>query len=153
MKTVAGLCFTLSLLVSFWFIKVHKNLPKSHNQMLEKDYIISKMNLYPPSASRLANILENRPEARLYFQLERNFTDIFSAKKYVNDYLDLFIFLLLICLLVNIFLADPRNSLLIISPSLISLAFHQADKTWSFVLITPILLYWLWYQAFSKNIK
>lgn len=38
-----------------------------------------RMNDYPPQLSRLSNIIENRPEGRFYFSLEKVFFNLFET--------------------------------------------------------------------------
>lgn len=45
---------------------------------MEKVAQLRRMNEYPPAAYRLANYIENRPEAVVYFKLEKNFIDTFD---------------------------------------------------------------------------
>lgn len=151
MKIRVSLFLAASLLISVLFVLKHKDLPLVQDQSLDKSYTLSKMNLYPPSLYRLANIIENRPESRTYFRLEKNFTDLFSAKKYVDNYVSLAIFATCLYFLVKIFLLQPKEALVIISPSLIALSLYPTDRLWILYQVLPTIFYSLWFFHFSKN--
>lgn len=55
---------------------------------IEKIAQLRRMNEYPPSAYRLANLIEARPEAVSYFKLEKNFLDIFDLPLLFTTYLN-----------------------------------------------------------------
>ncbi len=47
---------------------------------IERIEQVQRMHDYPPQYYHVANIIENRPESRLYFKLESNFFNIFNLK-------------------------------------------------------------------------
>ena len=73
------LFFVILLLVSL-FIQFRTTNRTNYGELSEMERIeqIRRMNEYPPSAYRLANLLEARREFIVYFKLERNFVDIFD---------------------------------------------------------------------------
>lgn len=151
MKTKVLFFLAVSLLISAVLVIRHKDLPVVQNQSLEQSYTLSKMNLYPPGTYRLANIIENRPESKIYFRLEKNFTDLFSVKKYVDDYFSLMVFMICLFLLFKIFLSQPKQVIVLITPSLITLTLYPVDRWWVFYQILPTIFYSLWFFLFSKN--
>ena len=72
----SGLLLTLTLM----FVQYKDTNPTNFFQLSEMEKIVQlrRMNEYPPTAYRLANYIEKRPEAAIYFKLEKNFVDIFD---------------------------------------------------------------------------
>ena len=72
----SGLLLTLILM----FVQYKDTNPTNFFQLSEMEKIVQlrRMNEYPPEAARLANYIEYRPEAVIYFQLEKNFIDSFD---------------------------------------------------------------------------
>ena len=72
----SGLLLTLILM----FVQYKDTNPTNFSQLSEMEKIVQlrRMNEYPPEAARLANYIEYRPEAVIYFKLEKNFIDSFD---------------------------------------------------------------------------
>ena len=68
------------LTLTLMFIQYKDTKATDFQQLTEMEKIaqLRRMNEYPPSAYRLANHIEKRPEAVIYFKLEKNFVDIFD---------------------------------------------------------------------------
>lgn len=62
------------------FFQYRSTTPTNFSQLTETEKIaqLRRMNEYPPSAYRLANLIEARRESVVYFKLEKNFIDIFD---------------------------------------------------------------------------
>lgn len=54
--------------------------PTNYRELTEMERIgqLRRMNEYPPTAYRMANYLEKRPETVAYYKLEKNFVDVFD---------------------------------------------------------------------------
>ena len=55
---------------------------------MEKVDQLRRMNEYPPSTYRLANWIEARKEAIIYFKLEKNFVDTFDLRLLFGRYIN-----------------------------------------------------------------
>lgn len=110
------------------------------DKSLEASYKLSKMNLYPPSTYRLANIIENRPEYGFYTRLEKNFTNIFKFSAIYSNYLELVILLLSIFGIGRLFFINPKYALVTSLPPLFVLTLFSSTKESMFFVFTPLLL-------------
>ena len=109
------------------------------DKSLETSYKLSKMNLYPPSAYRLANIIENRPEFGFYARIEKNFTNIFKFSAIYSNYLELVILRIVLFAIGRLFLIDPKNALVVSLPPLLGLTLYSGTKVEMLVLLVPLL--------------
>ena len=80
----SGLLLTLILM----FVQYKDTNPTNFSQLSEMEKIVQlrRMNEYPPEAARLANYIEYRPEAVIYFKLEKNFIDSFDLLALFTKY-------------------------------------------------------------------
>ena len=76
------------LYLPFLLIQYFSTKPTDFLQQTEIEGVeqIFRMHQYPPFAYRLANIIEARPEFRIYFRLEKNFLNIFDLSTLFNNY-------------------------------------------------------------------
>ncbi len=109
------------------------------DKSLESSYKLSKMNLYPPSFYRLANIIENRPEFGLYARLEKNFTNIFKFSAIYSNYLELVIMLIVLFAIGRLFFIDPKHALIVSLPPLLALTLFSGTKVEMFILFVPLI--------------
>lgn len=140
-KTTKSVLFILSVIFAgiFFYQSFYRVNPQ--NQSLQENYKIQKMNLYPPKAFRVANIVENRPEFTFYFRLENNFTEIFNFSKLYASYLELVILLLSLFSITRFFLASPKQATLLSLAPLLVLSFFVGTKIDLFFLFSPLILY------------
>ena len=83
------LFFSASLLtLTLMFIQYKDTKATDFQQLTEMEKIgqLRRMNEYPPAAYRLANYIEKRPEAVIYFKLEKNFIDSFDLLALFTEY-------------------------------------------------------------------
>src|SRR3989338_5886665 len=82
--------FSISLFLMLWllFFQLRATKPTNYRQLTEMEKIgqLRRMNEYPPAAYRLANYIEKRPEAVIYFKLEKNFIDSFDLLALFTEY-------------------------------------------------------------------
>lgn len=82
--------FSISLFLMLWllFFQLRATKPTNYRQLTEMEKIgqLRRMNEYPPAAYRLANYIEKRPEAVIYFKLEKNFIDSFDLPTLFTEY-------------------------------------------------------------------
>ena len=76
------------LTLTLMFIQYKDTKATDFQQLTEMEKIaqLRRMNEYPPSAYRLANHIEKRPEAVIYFKLEKNFIDSFDLPTLFTEY-------------------------------------------------------------------
>jgi len=79
--------FFLMLVLLFFQYRTTKPTDFRNLSEMEKIAQQRRMNEYPPSAYRLANLIEARPEAVTYFKLEKNFLDIFDLPLLFTKYI------------------------------------------------------------------
>lgn len=77
------------LLFGLMFFQYKTTRPTDFRRLTEMEKIaqLRRMNEYPPRAYRLANWIEARPEAIIYFKLEKNFIDSFDLLVLFAKYL------------------------------------------------------------------
>lgn len=78
------------LVAAFLIFQYQTTKPTNYRELSEMEKIaqLRRMNEYPPSAYRLANLIEARPEAVVYFKLEKNFLAIFDLPLLFTTYLN-----------------------------------------------------------------
>jgi len=76
------------LTLTLMFIQYKDTKATGFQQLTEMEKIgqLRRMNEYPPAAYRLANYIEKRPEAVIYFKLEKNFIDSFDLLALFTEY-------------------------------------------------------------------
>lgn len=131
--------FSIIFAIIFFCQSIYRVDPQ--DQSLQKNYTLQKMNLYPPKAFRIANIIENRPEFSTYFRLEKNFTEIFNFSMLYSNYLELAILLIFLTSIAKLFLANPRQAIFLCIFPLISLTFFLGTKTDLIFLFFPLVIY------------
>ncbi|MFA5828861.1 MAG: hypothetical protein WC841_05915 [Candidatus Shapirobacteria bacterium] len=80
-KKNAFICLVfLSVSFSYFQVVLSKNTPLLYQNEVDLIEQQQRMNDYPSMYYRLANIIEKRPESRLFFKLQDNFFSIFDIK-------------------------------------------------------------------------
>ena len=79
--------FFLMLVLLFFQYKTTKPTDFRNLSEMEKIAQLRRMNEYTPSSYRLANLIEARPEAVVYFKLEKNFLDVFDLPSLFTIYI------------------------------------------------------------------
>ncbi len=77
------------LMLGLLFLQYRGTKPTDYGQLTEIEKIsqLRRMNEYPPAFYRLANLIEARPEAVMYFKLEKNFLKNFDLLSLFTSYL------------------------------------------------------------------
>ncbi len=145
--------FLVSLLVSGLWYKDHIHKVVTANPALEKDYAVTKMNQYPPSLWPLANIIENRPESKTYFKLEKNFTDIFDLRPLVRNYSDLLLLVLSIALILFTAKSMPLSVILVSLPAILVLTLIGSSREAVTVNFLPLVVMCLMEKIWEKQKK
>ncbi len=124
------------LLIQYFTTKPTKFLEQTEMDSVEQ---VFRMHQYPPFAYRLANIIEARPEFRIYFKLEKNFINIFDISNLFNGYR---LFLLPIFLIgyLEIFKKHPKETLLISSLPILLLTIIGHQNLYGYICLYPIIL-------------
>lgn len=107
---------------------------------MEKINQLRRMNEYPPSAYRLANLIEARPEAVVYFKLERNFLNIFDLPKLFTVYLTPILLPFFLVGLFELVKIHPKQILLIASLPVVLLTLIGHENTKGPISLYPIIL-------------
>lgn len=92
------------------FFQYKTTKPTNFGQLTEIEKIaqLRRMNEYSPSVYRLANLIEARPEAIVYFKLEKNFLDVFDLERLFTIYLSPILLPLFLIGLFEAIRARPR---------------------------------------------
>ncbi len=71
------------------FLQYRGTKPTNYGQLTEIERIaqLRRMNEYSPAFYRLANLIEARPEAVIYFKLEKNFLENFDLFSLFTSYI------------------------------------------------------------------
>jgi|CXWL01.1.fsa_nt_gi hypothetical protein len=127
------------LVLMFFQYKTTK--PTNFSQLTEMEKInqLRRMNEYPPSFYRLANLIEARPEAIIYFKLERNFLDIFDLPKLFTVYLTPIIFPFFLIGLFELIKIYPKQILVIASLPVVLLTLIGHENTKGPFSLLPII--------------
>lgn len=112
--------------------------------------VLVRMNLYPPSLSRLSNIVENRKEFTLFFKLEDNFTSIFSFEKYNKNYFTLLTLVISLYLLYKFIAISPQKSLSVLTIPIICLTILGSDNKYGPICLVPILTFSLIHEIYQQ---
>jgi len=124
------------LLIQYFTTKPTKYLEQTEMESVEQ---VFRMHQYPPYAYRLANIIEARPEFRIYFKLEKNFINIFDISNFFNSYR---IFLLPIFLIgyFEIFKKYPKETLFFSFLPIVLLTIIGHQNLYGPISLYPIML-------------
>lgn len=76
-------------MAGFLIFQYQTTKPTNYRVLSEMEKIaqLRRMNEYPPSAYRLANLIEARPESVVYFKLEHNFLKVFDLETIFTKYI------------------------------------------------------------------
>lgn len=115
--------------------------PTNYRELSEMERIaqLRRMNEYPPSAYRLANLIEARPEAVVYFKLEKNFLDIFDLPKLFTVYLTPILLPFFLVGLFELIKIHPKQILLIASLPVVLLTLIGHENTKGPISLFPVI--------------
>lgn len=112
-----------------------------YNQLTEIEKIaqLRRMNEYPQTFYRLANLIEARPEAVLYFKLEKNFLDNFDLLSLFTMYIQPIFFPFFIIGFFEAIKNNPKPVLFVTSPPLVLLTIIGHDNPMGPFSLFPII--------------
>lgn len=113
----------------------------NYSQLTEMERInqLRRMNEYPPWAYRLANLIEARPEAVIYFKLERNFLDIFDIPKLFTMHISPILLPFFLVGLFELIKIYPKQTLMIASLPVVLLTLIGHENTKGPFSLFPII--------------
>jgi hypothetical protein len=76
---------------------------------IEKIEQLDRMNQYPPSTYRIANLVESRSESVIFFKLETNFINTFDLLLIFSKYINIFFLLLFFIGFFEAIKLDPKK--------------------------------------------
>ena len=115
------------------------NFDKSKLTEMEKIEQLRHMNEYPPFAYRLANILEARQEAILYFKLEKNFVDIFNLELLFGDFRMFVLLPFFVIGLTQLTKKFPKETMILSLPPIILMTIIGHTNLYGPISLYPLL--------------
>lgn len=129
------------LMLGLLFFQYRGTKPTVYNQLTEIEKIaqLRRMNEYPRAFYRLANLIEARPEAVLYFKLEKNFLDNFDLLSLFTYYIQPVFFPFFIIGFFEAIKNNPKPVLFVTSLPLVLLTIIGHDNPMGPFSLFPII--------------